>query len=89
MSAMNTTIPRFDELPSRLRDETLAPMFDGVIDTEAQVHCPWCGSVATIALDPGSGPDQRYAEDCPVCCREWAVSVRYGAEGAASVGLAR
>lgn len=51
--------------------------------------CPWCTESAVIALDPGSGPDQEYEEDCPVCCHPWRVLVRYGVDGAALVKLAR
>lgn len=76
-------------LSSDLYEETFAPSFHEVIDTQARVRCPWCGSLTTIGLDPGSGPDQAYVEDCPVCCRPWSVSVRYGSTGEASVALAR
>lgn len=30
--------------------------------------CPYCGEPAETVLDL-SGGDQRYYEDCPVCCR--------------------
>jgi hypothetical protein len=40
-----------------------------------------------IALDPGSGSDQSYVEDCQVCCRPWMVHVSYGAEGEAVVSV--
>lgn len=90
MSAYHETVGRSTaELLSGLREETLAPSFDGVIDTEARVRCPWCGTLVTIGLDPGSGSDQAYAEDCPVCCQAWSVSVRYGSSGEASVALTR
>ena len=61
----------------------------GTADTTATVRCPWCTERALILLDPGSGPDQEYEEDCPVCCRPWQVSVRYDVDGAAVVSLAR
>lgn len=64
------------------------PMGDGTADTDAVVHCPYCGEQCDIALDPGSGPAQRYVEDCPVCCRPWEVRVEYGVDGAAEVWLA-
>jgi hypothetical protein len=53
------------------------------------VRCPWCTEKTAITLDPGSGPDQEYEEDCPVCCRPWRVSVRYDLDGAALVNLDR
>lgn len=61
------------------------PLGDGTADTGAVVHCPYCGEPNDIALDPGSGPTQRYVEDCQVCCRPWEVRVRYGADGSAEV----
>jgi hypothetical protein len=63
------------------------PLGDGTADTEATVACPHCGEENEIALDPGSGDDQEYVEDCQVCCRPWTVHVSYGADGGASVWL--
>lgn len=65
------------------------PVGDGVVDTEALVLCPWCGESNQIGLDPGSGNDQEYDEDCQVCCRPWRVQVRYDEDGAAVVRLDR
>lgn len=75
--------------PEVLREETVAPFSDGIADTEARARCPWCSSLVSIGLDPGSGPEQAYAEDCPVCCRAWSVTVRYGPSGRAEVRLER
>jgi hypothetical protein len=61
------------------------PLGDGVADLEAEVTCPYCGEVMTIALDPGSGASQEYIEDCQVCCQPWKVSVQYGPAGEAEV----
>lgn len=61
------------------------PLGDGVAELEAEVTCPWCGEVCVIALDPGSGAEQEYVEDCQVCCQPWLVSVRYRADGSAAV----
>ena len=61
------------------------PLGDGTADTDAQVQCPFCWEIADLRLDPGSGTEQSYVEDCPVCCRPWRVRVRYGADGAAEV----
>ena len=63
------------------------PLGDGTADTGADVVCPYCTEPATIALDPGSGAQQSYVEDCPVCCQPWQVSVEYGPDGAASVSV--
>jgi hypothetical protein len=61
------------------------PLGDGTADTVGSVICPYCGEQNTIALDPGSGDDQDYVEDCQVCCQPWHVHVRYGKAGEASI----
>lgn len=61
------------------------PLGDGTAETVAEVSCPYCGEINEIVLDPGSGTEQEYIEDCQVCCRPWRVEVRYDASGAAEV----
>ena len=61
------------------------PLGDGTAATSAEVYCPYCGELNLIALDPGSGSEQRYTEYCQVCCRPWQVSVRYDQQGGAEV----
>jgi transposase-like protein len=71
-------------------DESLDENFelgDGIADTEATVHCPWCGEENEIAIDPGSGDIQEYVQDCEVCCRPWNVYVTYGLDGQAEVSV--
>ena len=63
------------------------PLGDGTADTDALVTCPYCGQPVEITLDPGSGDDQDYVEDCEVCCRPWRVTVTYGATGVARVSI--
>lgn len=58
---------------------------DGTAETEASVHCPYCGESVEIAIDPGGGEQQEYVEDCEVCCQPWRVSLFYDAEGRAEV----
>jgi transposase-like protein len=65
------------------------PLGDGTADTERSVTCPYCGEENFIALDPGSGDQQDYVEDCQVCCQPWRVRVRYDAQGGASVRVER
>jgi hypothetical protein len=61
---------------------------DGVVlDTEAEVGCPYCGERIVIGLDPGGGTTQEYVEDCQVCCRPWRVRLRYDETGAAEVSV--
>ena len=61
------------------------PLGDGVADLGSVVVCPYCGESVEIALDPGSGTQQDYIEDCAVCCRPWNVSVTYHEDGSADV----
>jgi hypothetical protein len=61
------------------------PLGDGTAETEALVSCPHCGKSSEVALDPGSGVDQEYVEDCQVCCRPILMYVRYGRDGSAEV----
>ena len=63
------------------------PLGDGNADMDAVVHCPYCGEAVEISLDPGSGPQQDYVEDCAVCCQPWRVSVTYDETGAAAVSV--
>lgn len=63
------------------------PLGDGTADTESLVTCPYCGEANEIALDPGSGSDQEYVEDCHVCCRPILMYVRYGRDGSADVDV--
>ena len=72
-----------DEDDPGLEDEF--PMGDGVADVTAEVYCPYCGEPVEIALDPGSGSQQHYVEDCQVCCQPWRVSVYYDEDGHADV----
>jgi hypothetical protein len=72
-------------LPDPLDDEF--PLGDGVADLEAEVTCPHCGEPCVVALDPGSGSNQEYVEDCPVCCQPWVVRVHYDPDGTAQVWL--
>jgi hypothetical protein len=61
------------------------PLGDGVADLSGLVACPYCGESVEITLDPGSGANQQYIEDCQVCCRPWVVSVSYDEDGTAHV----
>lgn len=61
------------------------PLGDGVAETAAEVRCPYCWEPGEVALDPGSGAEQEYVEDCAVCCRPWRVRVRYAPDGTAQV----
>ncbi len=75
-------LPAHDPLDERF------PLGDGTAETSGAALCPYCGEAVELALDPGGGADQRYIEDCPVCCRPWHVRVRYQDDGSARVELA-
>lgn len=45
----------------------------------ADITCPYCGEVFETTVDC-SGGDQRYFEDCPVCCRPVEFSIETGAD---------
>jgi len=66
--------------PDALADEV-------VLETEAEVACPYCGEKIVIGLDSGGGMTQEYVEDCQVCCRPCRVRLRYDETGAAEVWM--
>lgn len=65
------------------------PLGDGTASSSATVYCPYCGEPVDVTLDPGSGAEQEYVEDCEVCCRAWRVNVSYGRDGSADVTVTR
>lgn len=55
------------------------------------IHCPYCGEPIELLVDVlSSGPtgDQRYIEDCQVCCRPITVTVTIDEDGAPRVDAA-
>lgn len=44
------------------------------------VQCPYCGEAVEVLIDESAG-DQRYIEDCQVCCRPIEMKL-YGSAGA-------
>lgn len=42
---------------------------------EGRYTCPTCGEEIVIPLDLTAGAEQRYVEDCPVCCHPNVVHV--------------
>lgn len=51
---------------------------------EMALHCPYCGEPVTVLVD-GSVLDQRYIEDCEVCCRPMELRVSVTGDGAIRV----
>ena len=48
---------------------------------EGSYVCPTCGESIVIPLDPSAGDEQRYVEDCPVCCNPNVIRVEWFGEG--------
>jgi hypothetical protein len=48
------------------------------MDVVAQ--CPYCGEPLELYVDEAGGIDQRYIEDCSVCCRPLEIRVLLGGE---------
>ena len=46
-----------------------------MLETTAEVACPYCGETITLLLDL-SVEAQSYIEDCSVCCQPMNVSYR-------------
>jgi Cysteine-rich CPXCG len=40
----------------------------------AEIQCPYCGESIEVLID-NSADDQRYIEDCQVCCRPIFIAV--------------
>ncbi|MCJ8169998.1 CPXCG motif-containing cysteine-rich protein [Atopomonas sediminilitoris] len=50
-----------------------------MLEVEA-LSCPYCGEQIELLVD-ASGGDQRYIEDCSVCCRPIEVALWVDAQG--------
>jgi hypothetical protein len=44
---------------------------------EGSSVCPHCGEDIVIPLDRSGGGEQRYVEDCPVCCSPNVIQVEF------------
>jgi hypothetical protein len=51
------------------------------------IACPYCGERIDILVDASAG-DQRYIEDCQVCCRPISIDVWIDADDNAHVTAA-
>ena len=52
----------------------------------AQIQCPYCGETIEVVIDDSAG-DQRYIEDCQVCCRPIAIAVAVDETGALAISV--
>jgi hypothetical protein len=55
--------------------------------TPRVIQCPYCGECIEILVDASAG-DQRYIEDCQVCCRPISIDVWIGADEDVHVNVA-
>lgn len=76
--------PQPDDAPFEPDGEDVLDQ-DALLDTDADLACPYCGETVTVALDPAGGATQEYVEDCEVCCRPWRVHVHFSDDGIAEV----
>ena len=44
---------------------------------EGSYTCPTCGEQIVIPLDRSGGSEQRYVEDCPVCCNPNVIHLEF------------
>ncbi|RUL64203.1 CPXCG motif-containing cysteine-rich protein [Dyella dinghuensis] len=51
------------------------------------IQCPYCGERIEILVDASAG-DQRYIEDCQVCCRPISIEVWIDADDNPHVSVA-
>jgi hypothetical protein len=51
------------------------------------IQCPYCGERIEILVDASAG-DQRYIEDCQVCCRPISIDVWVDADDNPHVSVA-
>ena len=51
----------------------------------ADIQCPYCGESIEMLIDESAG-DQRYIEDCQVCCRPICIAVSFDEDGATRIG---
>lgn len=47
---------------------------------EVTATCPWCGEPMQLDVDPSGSAQQRYVEDCWVCCHPCVITVRFDPE---------
>jgi transcription elongation factor Elf1 len=44
-------------------------------EAETSYICPSCGESIVIPIDVSAGEEQKYIEDCPVCCNPNVIHV--------------
>lgn len=56
-----------------------------MLSDEATYTCDSCGEEIVVPIDPSAGRNQKYIEDCPVCCHPNVVHVAIEDDGTARV----
>ena len=51
------------------------------IDEDASYVCDFCGEDIVVPLDFSQGKNQKYVEDCPVCCNPNLIFVELEEDG--------
>ena len=51
------------------------------MQTEAKYVCGTCGEEIVIPIDVSAGGNQKFVEDCPVCCRPNVIHVEVDTDG--------
>ena len=68
--------------------DAIQPGYTCCMDQIADYDCPHCGESIQQGVDPSAGREQRFTEDCPVCCNPNMLSIRFDDEGHATVDAA-
>lgn len=55
------------------------------MNDDSSYICDHCGEEIVVPIDPTAGSEQRYVEDCPVCCNPNVISVEFDEDGEARV----
>lgn len=53
------------------------------------LQCPYCGEEVEISAEAQGATDEKYVEDCSVCCRPWTVHIHRDEGGEVDVVLLR
>ncbi len=51
------------------------------MDEQGSYICGACGEEIVVPIDISAGAEQRYVEDCPVCCRANVIELSLDLEG--------
>ena len=81
VSELELQLSRWEEAAARGERPPAAPRLQeaeapGPASAQGErVRCPYCGERVRVQAEWLGVPEERYVEDCPVCCRPWSVHV--------------